>query len=504
MDRLQQGITALQAGDAAGALRLIEAAHAEAPAEPVLRYWLGNACRAAGQAGRAEQLLAELVRETPADTDAAFGLAFLLREQGRVAEAERVLDQHAARIDDPNALLRVVTFLRECNALEAALPILDRVIQHQPNNPELRLRRARMLQNLGRFEAALTDCRAALELDPDLGGAWLSLALLQQFDDEHHPDLARMRAVDPDQLDDDGRMGLAFALGKALDDLDRRADAFAQFSAGNALRARQQPWDRPAWNAWLEHALDREPEPPLQGGDERSPVFIVGMLRSGTTLLEEHLARHPRVTARGEMNWLAHVARHHPDPRRLSAAERAQLGGELWRQLRRDGPADHVYVDKNPLNFRFLDVALALLPGARFMHVRRDPRDSALSCFFQLFQHPDTAFTNDLDDLADYVTGYRRLMDHWLEAFPGRIHEVDYEQLVDEPQATLRGALDFLGLAWDEAMDSAAGRDRPVRTASAWQARQPVHRASVGKWKRYADQAPEFFARLAGDRGPVR
>ncbi|MDX1380149.1 MAG: sulfotransferase [Xanthomonadales bacterium] len=495
-DRLQRGIAALQAGDAAGALRLIESAHAEAPEEPVLRYWLGNACRASGQTGRAERLLAELVRDEPGDTEAAFGLAFLLREQGRLAEAERVLDQHAARTDDAKALLRVVAFLRECNALEAALAILDRVIERQPD-AGLLLRRARMLQNLGRFEAALADCRAALDRDPGLGGAWLSLALLQRFDDEQHPDLERMRAAGPAELGEDGSMGLAFALGKALDDLDRPAEAFAQFRAGNSIRARQQPWDRAAWNDWLQQALAREPEPPLAGGDQRRPLFVIGMLRSGTTLLEEHLARHPRITARGEMNWLAHVARHHPDPRRLSAADRAQLGDDLWRQLRRDGPADHVYVDKNPLNFRFVDLALALLPGARFVHVERDPRDSALSCYFQLFQHPDTAFTNDLEDLADYVSGYRRLVDHWRTAYPDRVHDVHYEQMVSEPEAALRDVLAFLELDWDPAVLTAGEDARPVRTASAWQARQPVHRSSVGKWQRYADQAPEFFERLA-------
>jgi hypothetical protein len=177
----------------------------------------------------------------------------------------------------------------------------------------------------------------------------------------------------------------------------------------------------------------------------------------------------------------------------------------LCEHLRLDGPAENFYIDKNPLNFRYLSLVAALLPQARVLHLVRDGRDSCLSCFTQLFQHPDTAFANQLDDLVDYYRGYLRLMQHFEKAMPGQILRLTYENLVKETPQSLERIGQFLGLEGlnlfpdgntDEATPVSKLEQRPIRTASTWQARQAVHSRSIGRWKNYYSLAPGFFDQL--------
>ena len=182
----------------------------------------------------------------------------------------------------------------------------------------------------------------------------------------------------------------------------------------------------------------------------------------------------------------------------FSDAQRQEFGESIWTQMRLEGPEDGIYVDKNPLNFRHLDVAFELLPTAKVLHVTRDGRDTCLSCFFQLFQHEDAAFSYDLDNLAAFYAGYRRLMEHWRKIFDDRILDVSYEELVTSGEDVLRQVLRFVGADWNDAvMQKSDDAGRVVRTASVWQARQPVYSRSVGRWQNYYDLAPAFFDQLA-------
>ena len=173
------------------------------------------------------------------------------------------------------------------------------------------------------------------------------------------------------------------------------------------------------------------------------------------------------------------------------------MGSALWTQMRLQGAEDGAYIDKNPMNFRHLGLLFALLPSERVLHVTRDGRASCLSCYFQLFQHRDTAFTYDLGNLADFYAGYRRMMAHWESQYPERIMRVNYEDLVGARRDVLVDVLRFLDVEWDEAVVDSSASDAVVRSASVWKARPPVHRRSVDRWRNYAELAPEFFARLA-------
>jgi len=484
-------------------LHLAEA-YRMAPAERDVRYWLANALRLCAQPVAAEHMFRQLATEFPQDVDIAFALAFLLRAEGRPAEASGVLVQMAhAHEGDLATLLKVAGFLRDSDQYNDAISVMHMALDKAPDDASLHLKLARLYQAVGQFDAALGLLRKAVRIDPRLGTAWLLLAHLQRFSDDTSSDWQLIEQAAQQPLGDEADMCLAFARGKGLDDMGRWQSAWKEICRGNQLRNTAQPWDTLAWKQQLARSLQVASPSPAPGKNSgRHPVFIMGMLRSGTTVLEQMLDRHPGITARGELNFLAHLAKEGPetmppDETARIARNKQALGNELWTRLRLDGPQQQRYVDKNPLNFRFIGFLLRILPEARIIHVTRDGRDSCLSCFFQLLQHPDAGFSNSLDDLLDYYRGYRQVMDRWCRLAGDRIHTVSYDDLVRETRPTLEGVLDFLGLGWDAAMENDRADTRPVRTASSWQARQPLHQRSLSRWQNYYAMAPGFFDAIA-------
>jgi len=492
---LAAGQLAVQRGDAQAAISALRGASELEPGAREVRYWLANALRMAGRTAEGEVLLRGLLAEQPADPEVVFALAWLLREQGRPADAADALTAlaRAPGMDIPR-LMQVAGFLRDSNCFDEAIEVLQRGLDRQPEDPAMAFRLARLYQAIGRFEPAIATLRRVVDRDPSIGGAWLSLAQLQRFDDLSHPDLVRLMAAADRPLEPEAHMCVSFALGKAYDDLGRWDDAWAHYGQGNRLRRDMEPWDRAGWHRRCDALLAQPVDLPNESrSSARHPVYVVGMLRSGTTLVEALLDRHPRITGRGELNHVAHQAAILGRGR----ANRRAAAESLWTHLRLDGPEDGWYIDKNPLNFRYLGFIAQTLPEARVLHVARDGRDACLSCYFQLFQHPDAGFANDLGDLVDYYATYRRLMRWWETNMADRMLTLNYEDLVTEPRPVLRRALSFLGLEWSDALDSPASSGRPIRTASAWQARQAPHRESLARWRHYRDYAPDFFDAIA-------
>ena len=475
-----------------------------APSKRDVRYWLGNALRLCAQPVAAERMFRQLATEFPADVEIAFALAVLLRAEGRPADASGVLVQLAhAHGGDPATLLKVAGFLRDSDQYSEAISVMHMALDKAPDDASLHLKLARLYQAVGQFDAALGLLRKVVRTNPRMGAGWLLLSQLQRFSDDTSSDWQLIEQAARQPLGDEADMCLAFAHGKGLDDMGQWQSAWREFCRGNQLRNTSQPWDRQAWKRQLARSLQAacQPAAPVQNSG-RHPVFIVGMLRSGTTLLEQMLNRHPGITARGELNFLAHLAKEDPETMPVNETARVSrnnqaLGNELWAGLRLDGPRQQRYIDKNPLNFRFIGFLLRILPEAKIVHVTRDGRDSCLSCFFQLLQHPDAGFSNSLDDLLDYYRGYRQLMDRWCRLAGDRIHTVSYHDLVRETRPTLEGVLGFLDLGWDAAMESDSVDARPVRTASGWQARQPLHQRSLSRWQNYYAMAPGFFDAIA-------
>jgi tetratricopeptide (TPR) repeat protein len=430
-----------------------------------------------------------------------------LLQQGRLVELEQVLLREAQQPEiTTQALLQVAGLLRDSNRFGSAIAVMKKVLERQPGDAIQHFRLARLYQGTGQHEPALQAYRRALQLNPGLGGAWLGLSTLQRFESEHNGDWQNLLAAQAGAEDPESAMCLAFARGKGHDDLGKYQDAWASYVEGNRLRRRRQPWDVPAWQDLVNRALTGPLEPKLNPRPGRKPVFIVGMLRSGTTLLEQLLGQHPQVTPRGELNLLAHAWKLWRSGQ-ADTAMAAELANRVWQHMRQGDAEDRIYIDKNPLNFRFLPLLAAAMPEARILHLRRDGRDSCLSCFMQLFQHPDSAFTSELNDLSQYYHDYLQLMRHFEQAMPGQIMSLAYEDLASDSEATLDAVWEFLGVPAPGTMESenpGSREQRPIRTASAWQARQAVHTRSVGRWQNYRDFAPGFFDRIAGlDRQPA-
>jgi tetratricopeptide (TPR) repeat protein len=494
---LEAGIQAVQQQNPTRALQNLNEAFSMAPTQRLVRYWLGNASRLSGNTTRAEELFDGLLIEDAGDVNTAFAKAFLLREQGRTGDAAATLVTLVKALpQDLETQLKAAGFLRDINHFEEAISICQQAAVLSPQRADIHIKLARLYLAIGDFDNARPRLRQALDIDGSFGGAWLSLSQLQRFKSVEDRDFLALEKASQSEPAREAVMCITFALGKANDDLGRWPEAWQQFIRGNRIRKADQPWDQEKWHRFVSDSL-KTPAPAQIQPKSRQPVFIVGMLRAGTTLLEQRLDRHPDITGRGELNFLGHMAGLFPDITKLTETEKTEIANELWTQMRLQGPQEAIYIDKNPLNFRFLNFLFAVLPEAKVIHIHRDGRDSCLSCFFQLFQHADANFSNDLNHLVDYYRGYRQLMARWRSQFPGRIHDISYADLVESTRPTLAGSLDFIGADWNETVLETGGPTRAVRTASAWQARQPLYRRSLSRWENYYDLAPEFFDAIA-------
>lgn len=452
-------------------------------------YRRGNELRAAGRAAEAEAALREALALAPGHADAALSLAFLLREQGRLrAASETILARwHAQpRVRDDD--LRSLAFLRECQQPDAAEAVAVAALERFPDDAALLALAGENALDRGAFAIARDRLAASVERDPSRAPAWLRLAHTHRFDDRDDADLARMRAARADTSGgEDVQIALCFALGKAHDDLGDFADAAAFFREGNErAKRRRGGWSREGWRRrFVEQQSRAPPLPTLCEREDFIPVFIVGLPRTGTTLAATLLGRYPAVCNRGELNWLAALAaRLGPTPPSSALTAAAML---LHAQLRQDDAPARFYIDKNPLNFRHLGLIAALFPNARVIHCRRDRRDTALSIWSQHFAHDDLAWSYDFDDIAAFAAGYERVVAQRPPSLAW--FDLDYERLVGDAEATLAQLRGFLGLA---ATGATTHVDGAIRTASVWQARQPLHGRSVGRWRDYLEWIPEL------------
>ncbi|MEO8458941.1 MAG: sulfotransferase [Dokdonella sp.] len=493
-------------------IHLLEQARERWPQDIELRYQLGNALRMGGDDVSAESVLRALLVAAPAHADAARSLAFLLREQGRLSAAAQcvlTMCRNAPRSRDSD--LRAVNFLRECQRLVLAEDLVAECLGAWPDDADLNALGGEIALNLGRFGVARGRLRKAVEADPQRASAWLRLAHTRRFKrSDASIRLLLQQAQRSSDLRDEARTSIEFALGKIADDLGDYPEAARNFMAANARMKRRSGWQANGWNAFVEQQLaSSQLSPSADVSSPITPVFVVGLPRSGTTLCATLLARHLHVRGRGELNWIAALAARlgaNPSPEMRKQAASLYLA-----QLQQDDtPASH-YIDKNPLNFRHLGLIATLFPNARIIHCRRGLRDNALSIWSQMFAHDDNGYAYDLADIAGYARGYQRLMEHWKARLALPVFDLDYESMARDPDSTIRDLYDFLDLVPNE-IDS-AGADsggsgeaiatasvwqarQPVQaiaTASVWQARQPVHTQSIERWRHYAAHVPDLL-----------
>jgi tetratricopeptide (TPR) repeat protein len=460
-----------------------------------LLYWRANALRINARHAEAEQGFRALLRLRPDHRDAALSLAFMLREAGRLdAAVQVVVDLASAQSDDARHTLALLGFLRECGAYAQAIDIAQSARTRWPEDASLAAITGEIALALGEFEAAHSALSEALTRNPGQAPAWLRLAHCQRYTDRNDADLRRFESARADlALPPQARICAGFAMGKALDDLGDYANATQVLRDANAQARASTPWHAQAWRQFVADQIARDRLPVLPDHVEFIPVFIVGLPRTGTTLAATTLGRHQQLRDRGELNWIAamHASLQSQgllhDPASLQAV-RALVSA----QLRRDDAPALGYIDKNPLNFRHLDLIAAIFPNARIIHCRRHRRDTALSLWMQHFAHDDAAFAYDFANIAEMAAGYDELMAHWRRTLALPIFDLDYEKLASADSDVLLRLVEFLGVAPQPLLQAQAAAHGPITTASVWQVRQPLHTRSIGRWRHYAPFVPEL------------
>jgi tetratricopeptide (TPR) repeat protein len=469
----------------------------------------------------------------PGHAETGSNLAIVLLALGRHAEALACCEQ-AIALDPALAAAHATlgNILRACERHAEAVAGYQRALAIAPDFVDAWINCAASLQALDRHDEAITVCRRALALAPRSAAAHSALAraLLEigRLDEAYNafaaavaiaprdtgiylnlfncrrvtagdPYLAALEelAGDPKSLGDNARLHLDFALAKASADLGDDERAFGHLLAGNAAKRRTIVYDEPAVMRWfdgVERVLNAAAIRRCAnlGDPSAVPVFIVGMMRSGTTLVEQILASHPRVHAAGERKYFGNAidsafavtgAGDGGAGWPLDGAALRRLGAAYVAQLCAGVPTAEKVTDKMPANFRFVGLIHLALPNARIIHLRRDPIDTCLSIFSRLFSD-EQPFAYDLGELGRYYRAYDRLMAHWRRVLPaGVMLEMRYEDLVADFETQARRLVAYCGLEWDDACRLFYRAQRPVKTASVAQVRQPVYRTSVGRWR---------------------
>src|SRR5690348_2628347 len=456
--------------------------------------------------------------------------AAALRRAGRVEEAIAAYEELLRLEPDlPDSWYNLGWLQRQAGRYEAALDSYAEALKRGvAGAEEVRLNRAAILSDyLARYADAEAELQAALGLKPDYVPALLNLGNLHEDQGKRAAAgeaYGRARAAAPDnalalsrlaavshtaELDEAlaGRLreaiarpgispgeqaDLGFALAGLLDAAGRFEEAFDAASAANqASRAASGArYDAKAVESFIDRLIKSAP-PSARAAAGQAPVFILGMFRSGSTLVEQILAGHSGVEAAGELELVPRLVRGIAGyPEALATADGASV--DAWREFYLAGISPFarggaIVTDKRPDNFLHIGLIKAVFPDAKIVHTRRNRLDNLVSLYF-LHLNPEMSYALDLEDAAHWYAQYERLMVHWKALYPQDIVDVDYDELVRTPEPVAKRLLEFLCLGWEDRVLDLEQRDRPVKTASVWQVRQPMHVRSSGRWRNYSRQ----------------
>ena len=491
---------AAMAGDLEAAQAGFVSALAHSPGNPDLIISLARLQDAQGQTDEAEDTLRRACRDYPGEPALWLALGGALQAWDRLEEAHALYQQ--ARVSHPGAfelLAASADSAYQMRDLDSARDLYRQLLQVEPKNPSVRNSLGQVLASLGEEVDAQQIFQELTKEEPLFGEPWLNIARARHFTCIDDPDIRQMRsALKRRQMDPSQTLYVHFALGKALDDCKDYDQAFFHYDKGNALRRRELQFDV----GEIERQFDRliewfSPELidalPQKGSSKTQPLFIVGMPRSGTTLLEQVLCAHPDMGTAGELRDLARIARNvarsneKPWPECISDTSGNQLmtmASEYLAALESRASGSPRVIDKMPQNFLHVGFAALLFPDATVVHCTRDPLDTCLSNYFQIFPG-GIDYAYDLSELGRYYRNYQRLMSHWQALLGERLVTVRYEALVSDPEPVLRTLLKTIGLPWEPACLSHQDTVQRVDTLSLYQVRQPLNTGSTKRWRNY-------------------
>ncbi|HAE26838.1 MAG TPA: hypothetical protein DCG58_06755 [Hyphomonas adhaerens] len=507
-DAIQAAAGSPQLRKAAQAMREARIEHAEQlirdyldrdPDDPQALRMLAEIAAVCGHGEDAERLLRKALEEAPGFVPLFLNLAALLQDLDRPAEALAVLDEALTRSPD-NRLARSfkAELLTQAGDMNDALQAHEDLLRLAPRTANFVLNYGHALKAAGRGAEAVTAYRKALQLDPKSGLAWWALANHRGVPLEAN-DVKAIEQALMHRADDLNRAHLHYALGKALGDQEQFEDSFKHYRYANEIRGSISPFDSAQAEKStreIRSSFTREFLNDKAGGghSDCSPIFIVGLPRSGSTLIEQILASHPAIEGAGELFALERtIDKIIPQSRESWPTAFGALSGDAHRQMgaaylssvrARRKASRSCFTDKTPSNWRFAGLIHCILPNARIIDVRRHPMACCFSNFAMYFNR-NTSFPSGLDSIGAYYRDYARTMSHFDRLMPGRIHHIQYEDVVENPKAEIEKLLHYLGLPFDEQCLQFHESRRAVHTPSAEQVRRPLYRDGLDRWRAY-------------------
>ncbi|WP_168173049.1 sulfotransferase [Thioclava sp. F34-6] len=438
------------------------------PGDPVSLNNIGNAKRRAGERKEALAMYRAAYEAAPDFVEAQLNLGNLLAQSGKAQEGERHLAEVLEKLPDNCPALKTMGDVR---------------------------------RDLGDKEGAIANYKRALEINPDHGEALAALVMATRIA-EGDPAFERLETLlKASHFQEKERVAFEFALGKAYEDIGETDKSFTYYARGNARRKKLLGYtieqDEKLF-AQIKQAFPAVPAPIAESPQEGpEPIFIVGLPRSGTTLTEQIVSAHPMVAPGGELNELdsALFAIDWSNPEELRA-KADDIRAEYREVLHEHAKGAPFVTDKMPLNFRWVGAIRALFPKAKIIHLQRDPRAVIWSIYRLNFGSDGNAYAHSLDDLVAYRALHQDLMAHWKSLFAETIYDLNYERLVEDPEAEIRALLDYLELPFDEACLRPQDNKRIARTASRDQVVKPIYKGSSQAWEKYAPYLEAAFAKL--------
>lgn len=440
----------------------------------------------------------------PDYAEAYFNRGIALKELKQLDEAVASYNKAISiKPDFTEAHNNLGTIIKEKGNFDDAILHYRKAISLQPDYVDAQINLSKALAENGDLEEAEIALRKVLSLSSEHAEAYRIIATLKFFT-KHDEDVKSMEGIfAKNDISNEGRMHLGFGLGKAYEDLKQYDESFKMYSGGNSLERESRKYSTETERAYFERIKKTFTPSFIQsfdgGGCEgETPIFILGMPRSGTSLVEQILDCHPEVYGAGELDLFYNLAMssHYGNPDLTKAIRETdakaqdfkEIGEQYCKTLNKLAPESRFITDKLPHNFLHIGIIKLALPKAKIIHCRRSPEDCCLSLFKTYFPTNAMGFSYNLTELGEYHLLYQELMEYWHTIMPGHIFDVNYEDMIADQKTTTRGLLDYCGLEWDDACLDFHKSKRPVKTASVGQVRQPIYKSSVQRWKRYEKQ----------------
>ena len=454
--------------------------------------------------GDAQTLLERCLELSPSFDAARHNYAVVLNRQGKAAAALPQVDTLLAKEPrNPGYLNLKAAVLANLGDYPESIQVYEAVLKDFPRQPKIWMSYGHSLKTARRQDDSVAAYRRAIAMQPTLGEAYWSLANLKTFRFSDTDVLALRRALERGDLSDEDRLHFEFSLAKALEDAGSYEQSFAHYANGNAIRRTLHPFSAEENTVWVSRCK-RQYTPDFfaaresAGAESAEPIFIVGLPRAGSTLLEQILSSHSLVEGTMELPDLPHMARElagrngsgHEAPffDAVAALDRAELRalGERYLTATRNYRKTEapIFIDKMPNNWLYVGLIHLILPNAKIIDARRHPLGCCFSAFKQHFARGQD-FSYDLQDLGRYYRDYVDLMAHIDTALPGRVHRVFYESMVEDTEAEVRRLLDYCALPFEEQCLRFYENERAVRTASSEQVRRPIFRDGMDHWRHF-------------------